>query len=59
MQEAASHSAPRKIIRSKADLAINGAPPAFAEPLHVGRPNIGDRDVFLRQGEVGESEWMA
>jgi dTDP-4-amino-4,6-dideoxygalactose transaminase len=49
MQEAASHSAPRKIIRSKADLAINGAPPAFAEPLHVGRPNIGDRDAFLQR----------
>ena len=34
---------PLKVIRSPADLAINGAPPAFAEPLHVGRPYIGDR----------------
>lgn len=25
------------------DLAILGAEPAFAEPLHVGRPNIGNR----------------
>lgn len=25
-----------------ADLAINGASPAFTEPLHVGRPNVGD-----------------
>lgn len=37
----------KKHIRSKADLAINGAPPAFPAPIHVGRPNIGDRDVFL------------
>ena len=53
MQKAASHpespSAARKIIRSQADLAINGAPPAFAEPLHVGRPNIGDHDAFLQR----------
>jgi dTDP-4-amino-4,6-dideoxygalactose transaminase len=26
------------------DLAILGAPPAFEAPLHVGAPNIGDRD---------------
>src|SRR5262245_34866385 len=25
------------------DLAIFGGPPAFAEPLHTGRPNIGNR----------------
>lgn len=25
------------------DLAVTGAPPAFARPLHVGRPNIGSR----------------
>ncbi|MCE5230691.1 DegT/DnrJ/EryC1/StrS family aminotransferase [bacterium] len=29
------------------DLAILGGPPAFDEPLHVGRPNIGDRRMFL------------
>jgi len=22
-------------------------PPAFAEPLHVGRPNMGSREAFL------------
>lgn len=37
----------KKHIRSVADLAINGAPPAFVEPLHVGRPNLGDRAAFL------------
>jgi dTDP-4-amino-4,6-dideoxygalactose transaminase len=39
---------PRKRIASPADLAINGAPPAFAEPLHVGRPNIPNRGRFLQ-----------
>lgn len=50
MNKAASVS--HKIIRSKADLAINGAAPAFAESLHVGRPNIGDRKAFLQQVEA-------
>lgn len=36
-----------KIIAAAADLAINGAQPAFAEPLHVGRPNVGGHDKFL------------
>lgn len=40
-------TSPVKIIRSKADLAINGAAPAFKEPLHVGRPNLGDREAFI------------
>lgn len=36
-----------KKITSPADLAINGAPPAFAEPLVVGKPNTGDKAAFL------------
>lgn len=48
-----------KQIRSRADLAINGAPPAFAEPLHVGRPNLGDRDALLRYtGEIYDRRWL-
>ena len=48
-----------KTILSTADLAINGAPPAFAEPLHVGRPNIGNRYVFLaRVSEVLDNQWL-
>lgn len=35
-----------KVIRSATDLAIAGARPAFSEPLHVGRPNIGSRERF-------------
>jgi len=28
------------------DLAIFGGTPAFREPVHVGRPNIGERRRF-------------
>ncbi len=41
-----------KVIGSAADLAIHGAPPAFFEPLHVGRPNVGDRGAFMRMTEA-------
>ena len=48
-----------KTIRSRADLAINGAPPAFAEPLHVGRPNIGNREAFLAHvGRILDNQWL-
>jgi dTDP-4-amino-4,6-dideoxygalactose transaminase len=50
---------PSKVIRSKADLAINGAPPAFDQPLHVGRPNVVNRDAFLRSvGEILDRDWL-
>jgi dTDP-4-amino-4,6-dideoxygalactose transaminase len=35
--------------RSVEDLAIAGAVPAFTELLHVGRPNLGSRDVILER----------
>ena len=48
-----------KTIRAKTDLAIHGAPPAFAEPLHVGRPNIGDREAFLQLvGRILDNQWL-
>jgi len=34
-----------------AELAIFGGAPAADEPLHVGRPNVGDRERFLRRVE--------
>lgn len=50
---------PSKTIRSKADLAINGARPAFDEPLHVGRPNICNRGEFmLRMEQVLDNQWL-
>ena len=49
-----------KPIRHAADLAIHGASPAFAEPLHVGRPNIGDKREYLRIVEdMLERRWLA
>lgn len=50
---------PNKVIRTRADLAIHGAPPAFDEPLHVGRPNIVNREAFLRGvGEILDRHWL-
>ncbi|MGH7127684.1 MAG: DegT/DnrJ/EryC1/StrS family aminotransferase [Planctomycetaceae bacterium] len=41
------------------DLAIFGGPPAFAEPLHVGRPNVGDRARLMdRLGEMLDRGWL-
>lgn len=49
----------RKVIRSRADLAINGATPAFEQPLHVGRPNIGNRVEFLNRVEqILDNQWL-
>lgn len=49
-----------KTITSAADLAINGAQPAFAELLHVGRPNIGNREKFLQlAGEMFDRRWLS
>lgn len=42
-----------------ADLSIFGGPPAFAEPLHVGRPNIGDRERLLeRISDMLDRRWF-
>jgi dTDP-4-amino-4,6-dideoxygalactose transaminase len=41
------------------DLAILGGEPAFSETLHVGRPNIGDRDRFLqRVNDMLDRRWL-
>lgn len=48
-----------KQIRSTSDLALFGAPAAFPEPLHVGRPNIGDREKFLNYvDEILDRRWF-
>jgi dTDP-4-amino-4,6-dideoxygalactose transaminase len=40
-------------------LAIFGRTPAFTEPLHVGRPNIGDKAAILaRIGDILERRWL-
>ena len=41
------------------DLALFGGPALFAEPLHVGRPNMGDRDRFIaRLNDVFDRRWL-
>lgn len=48
-----------KPIRSAQDLAVNGAPPAFEQSLHVGRPNIGSRERFMELvGEMFDRRWL-
>lgn len=49
-----------KTITCPADLAINGAPPAYIQPLHVGRPNIGDRQQFMKlTAEMFDRRWLS
>src|ERR1700720_4483803 len=41
------------------DLAIFGRPPAFAEKVHVGRPNIGNRERLLeRINDMLDRNWL-
>jgi dTDP-4-amino-4,6-dideoxygalactose transaminase len=48
-----------KPIHKSQDLAINGAPPAFEQQLHVGRPNIGSREVFMKYvDDIFERRWL-
>lgn len=40
-------------------LAVLGGSPRFSEPLHVGRPNIGNHEVFLaRVKKLLEARWL-
>lgn len=42
-----------------ADLAIFGGCPAFAEALYVGRPNLGDRRLFLQRVNAAlDRRWL-
>jgi dTDP-4-amino-4,6-dideoxygalactose transaminase len=41
------------------DLAIFGNPPAFAEKVHVGRPNVGNREHLLnRINDMLDRNWF-
>lgn len=49
-----------KPLLSKLDLAINGAPAAFDHPLHVGRPNIGSREEFIKYvDDIFDRRWLS
>lgn len=42
------------------DLAIFGGSPSFSEPLHVGRPNIGNRENLLeRINDLLDRKWLS
>jgi hypothetical protein len=41
------------------DLAIFGNAPAFAEKVHVGRPNVGNREHLLnRINDMLDRNWL-
>ncbi len=41
------------------DLALFGGQPAFQDALHVGRPNIGNRQRFEeRVGDILDRKWL-
>lgn len=45
--------------QSNLKLAVLGGVPAFPEPLHVGRPNLGKRQAFLRRvDEMFDRCWL-
>jgi dTDP-4-amino-4,6-dideoxygalactose transaminase len=45
--------------RQRSDLAVHGGAPAFAEAIHVGRPNIGDRErLFSRINDLLDRRWL-
>ena len=46
--------------RQTPPLAIFGGAPAFAEQLHVGRPNIGNRERFFgRLNDILDRRWLS
>jgi hypothetical protein len=48
---------PKKTIK---DLALYGGDPLFREKLHVGRPNIGNRDVLLQRiNQALDRKWFS
>lgn len=48
-----------KSIKTLGDLAISGAPPAFEEMLHVGRPNLGSREKLDRYlDDIYRRNWL-
>jgi dTDP-4-amino-4,6-dideoxygalactose transaminase len=47
------------VARGPADVTAAGHARAFAQPLHVGRPNIGDRAAFARLvEEMFDRAWL-
>ena len=56
MSTTAHDSSTKKVV---SDLAIFGGQPAFDSAIHVGRPNIGDREKFLeRVNDILDRRWL-
>ena len=54
-----SESARNVIGASDAELAVFSGKPAFPQPLHVGRPNLGDRAILMqRLNDVLDRRWV-
>jgi dTDP-4-amino-4,6-dideoxygalactose transaminase len=52
-------SSPETLEARLARFAVFGAQPAFAEPRHVGQPNIGDRRALLQRIEgILDRRWL-
>ena len=50
----------KPLPRNASELAINGAKPAFVEPIHVGRPNVVDRERFLQlTADILDRLWLS
>jgi dTDP-4-amino-4,6-dideoxygalactose transaminase len=48
------------IVGHRNSLALLGGQPAFNQPLHVGRPNIANRERFLeRTGQMLDRRWLS
>jgi dTDP-4-amino-4,6-dideoxygalactose transaminase len=48
------------VKRSLDDLALFGGAPLFSEPIHVGRPNIGNRENLLRRlSSALDTRWLS
>lgn len=48
-----------KSAKDNSQLTLLGGVPAFTEMLHVGRPNIGDRDQLLKRiGDLLDRRWL-
>jgi dTDP-4-amino-4,6-dideoxygalactose transaminase len=54
------HYAPYSGKAEVADLALFGGGPAFEEPIHVGRPNIGNRQRLQeRVNDILDRRWLS
>lgn len=49
----------QSVFRADGPLALFGGAPAFDDPQHVGRPNLGDRERFMeRVGDILDRRWL-